>query len=69
MTIYINEKQLTLFEGAVLDDALLMYDNNALINVASQKAEALDAYGNHIALGGALHSGMRLFYRLLYDRV
>lgn len=63
MKVLLNEKELTLFNGATLTHALQMYSKTALNDVKQGKAEVLDAYGNVTALDGALQNGTRLFLR------
>ncbi|MDR1055111.1 MAG: hypothetical protein LBL90_04660 [Prevotellaceae bacterium] len=63
MKLFVNEKEIILFEGATVTDALRMYNATALDDVKAGKAEVLDAYGNIVALDGALYEGNRLFFR------
>lgn len=65
MKLFVNEKELTLFEGATVTDALRMYSSNAINDVNNSIAEVLDKYGNVVGLGGELTEGARLFFRTL----
>ena len=63
MTLFVNEKEIILFDGATVSDALRKYNDSAVNKVKKGNAEVLDAYGNKVELSGALSEGSRLFLR------
>ena len=63
MTLFVNEKEIILFDGATVSDALRKYNDSAVNKVKKGNAYVLDTYGNNIGLSGALTEGSRLFLR------
>ncbi|MDR1169975.1 MAG: hypothetical protein LBK97_03980 [Prevotellaceae bacterium] len=61
MKIFVNNKEITLFRGAKVKDAVLMFDRKVLREISSY--EILDKYGNQTDVDGALQEGSRLFIR------
>lgn len=64
MKLFVNDKEIILFDGSTVTDALRKYDDNAVEMLKQDKAEVLDKYGNVTGLDGALIEGSRLFYRI-----
>ena len=67
MTVFVNDKQLILFEGAKVIDALRMYGGKSLKQIRKGKSEVLDSYGYSVDLGGALSEGSRLTVKAITD--
>lgn len=63
MIVFVNEKELVLFSGAKLADALLMHGDSTLAGVKSGRLYVLDRYGNRMNTSGALTEGGRYFVR------
>jgi hypothetical protein len=63
MKVFVNDKEITLFEGAKVKDAILSFDKKALREISLY--EILDRYGNQTDIDGALQEGSRLFIKKL----
>jgi hypothetical protein len=63
MKIFVNDKEITLFRGAKVKDAVLMFDRNILREISSY--EILDKYGNQTDIDGALQEESQLFIQKL----
>jgi hypothetical protein len=61
MKVFVNEKEITLFRGAKVKDAILSFDRKILREPALY--EILDIYGNQTDVDGALQEGSRLFIK------
>jgi hypothetical protein len=59
MKVLVNDKEITLFEGAKVKDAVLSVDKKILRKISLY--EILDKYGNQIGIDGALQEGNKLF--------
>jgi hypothetical protein len=65
MKIFVNNKEFTLFAGAKVKDAVLIFDRKILREIASY--EVLDKYGYQTDIDGALQEGTQLFIQKLND--
>jgi hypothetical protein len=61
MKVFVNDKELTLFEGAKVKDAVLNFDKRILRELSEY--EILDKYGNQTGIDGALQEGSQLFIK------
>jgi hypothetical protein len=57
MKIYINLKEIDIFSGACIKDAVLSYDKTAWQLLLKGKLAAVDRYGNRIESDGSLSDG------------
>jgi hypothetical protein len=65
MKVFVNHKEFTLFQGAKVKDAVLIFDKRILREIS--RYEILDKYGNQTDVDGALQDGSQLFIRKLED--
>jgi hypothetical protein len=65
MKIFVNNKEFSLFRGAKVKDAVLIFDRKILREISSY--EILDRYGNQTDIDGALQEGSQMFIRKLED--
>lgn len=61
MKVFVNEKEITLFEGAKVKDAVLSFDKRIIRKISQY--EILDRYGNQTGIDGALLEGSELFIK------
>ena len=61
MKVFVNDKELILFQGAKVKDAVLNFDKRILREISQY--EILDKYGNQTEIGGALEEGSQLFIK------
>jgi hypothetical protein len=61
MKVFVNEKEIILFRGAKVKDAVLSFDRKILRETAQY--EISDIYGNQTGVDGALQEGSRLFIK------
>jgi hypothetical protein len=59
LKVFVNDKEITLFQGAKVKDAVLSFDKKILRDIASY--EILDKYGNQTDVDGAIQEGSRLY--------
>ena len=60
MNVIVNGKEIVLFEGAKVKDALASFSPNEEL---ADGLTVLDAFGNEVDCDGALRDGSRLFVR------
>jgi hypothetical protein len=60
MTIFINQKEIRVFAGALVKDAVLAYDKKAYEFLLSGKLVVLDRYGNLLENDGELIEGQQI---------
>ena len=63
MIIKVNGRTIELFAGASVGDAIRRHSREAWRNVRGKRAFVFDAWGNEIALDGALSEGDEIFVR------
>jgi hypothetical protein len=63
MKIRINDRDIDIFEGASLQDALRMYSPSELESVESSYKKIIDQDGNQVALDGELLEGDIFFIK------
>ncbi|MDR1581761.1 MAG: hypothetical protein LBS55_00635 [Prevotellaceae bacterium] len=63
MKVFVNDREITLFEGAKVRDAVLSFDKRILHEISLY--EILDKYGNQTDIDGALQDGNKLFIKKL----
>ncbi|MDR1595041.1 MAG: hypothetical protein LBS43_11250 [Prevotellaceae bacterium] len=63
MKVFVNNKEIILFEGAKVKDAVLSFDKKILREISLY--EILDKYGNQTGIDGALQEGNVLFINKL----
>jgi hypothetical protein len=61
MKVFVNNREIILFRGAKVKDAVLNFDKKILCEISSY--EILDKYGNQIDIDGALQEKSRLFIK------
>jgi hypothetical protein len=61
MKIFVNDKEIVLFQGAKVKDAILSFDKNILKKISLY--EVSDKYGNQTEIDGALQDGSKLFIK------
>jgi hypothetical protein len=61
MKVFVNERELILFQGAKVKDAVLSFDKRILREISQY--EILDRYGNQTEIDGALQEGSQLFIK------
>jgi hypothetical protein len=61
MKVFVNEKEITLFRGARVKDAVLSFDRKIRHKISSYQIS--DVYGNQTGLDGALQEGSKLFIK------
>lgn len=61
MTVYVNDVELSLFEGACVIDAINCYICAMKQALSDQLPEITDRYGHLVAPEGALTEGCRLY--------
>jgi hypothetical protein len=61
MKVFVNDKELILFEGAKVKDAVLSLDKRILREISQY--DILDKYGNQTEIDGALQEGSQLFIK------
>jgi hypothetical protein len=59
MKVFVNDKEITLFEGAKVKDAVLSFDKRIIREISQY--EILDKYGNHTDIDGALQEKSMLY--------
>ncbi|MDR2027540.1 MAG: hypothetical protein LBQ01_08285 [Prevotellaceae bacterium] len=62
MKVFVNEKEIILFRGAKVKDAVLSFDRTVMRRIAMY--EILDIYGNPTDIDGALQENSRLTVKL-----
>jgi hypothetical protein len=60
MKVYINNKEMRIFKGACIQDALLAYSPRLIKMVLSGKLSVFDRFGNLTELDGPLVEGQKL---------
>ena len=60
MKVYINQKEIEIFAGACVKDAVVAFDKTSCKLFLSGKLAAYDSYGNNIEPDGALTAGQSL---------
>jgi hypothetical protein len=61
MKVFVNNKELILFQGAKVKDAVLSFDKRILCEISQY--EILDKYGNQTGIDGALQEESQLFIK------
>ncbi|MFN2362915.1 MAG: hypothetical protein ABR596_01355 [Halarsenatibacteraceae bacterium] len=61
MKIFINDTEVTIFNGAKVKDVLRKYSMEEFKEVKKGKMYVHDKYGNKVMLGGELREGEELF--------
>jgi hypothetical protein len=61
MKVFVNDKELILFRGAKVRDAVLSFDKRILREISHY--EILDKYGNQTEIDGALQEGSQLYIK------
>jgi hypothetical protein len=59
MKVFVNDKEIVLFQGAKVKDAILSFDKSLLKKMSLY--EVSDKYGNQTEIDGALQDGSKLF--------
>ena len=60
MKVYINNKEISIFKGARIQDAVLVYSPRSLRMVTTGTLSVFDRFGNRTGLDGPLIEGQRL---------
>lgn len=61
MKLYVNDDEITIFNGAKVEDALRKYSMDEYKKVKKGKMYVHDKFGNKVMLGGELREGAELF--------
>ena len=61
MKIYVNEVEMTIFDGARVIDAANRFINEFELYEKLRRLSVRDAYGNRLGLDGELHEGSKIF--------
>lgn len=61
MQIYVNEVEMTIFNGARVIDAANRFINEFDLYEKLRRLSVRDAYGNKLSLDGELHEGSKIF--------
>lgn len=61
MQIYVNEVEMTIFDGARVIDAANRFINEFELYEKLRRLSVRDAYGNKLSLDGELHEGDQIF--------
>jgi hypothetical protein len=61
MKVFVNDKEIRIFQGAKVKDAILCFDRTILNQMSLY--EIVDKYGNTTDIDGALQEGSRLLIR------
>lgn len=61
MQIYVNEVEMTIFDGARVIDAANRFINEFELYEKLRRLSVRDAYGNKLSLDGELHEGGKIF--------
>jgi hypothetical protein len=61
MKVFVNDREITLFSGAKVKDAVLSFDKKLLRKISEY--DIVDKYGNQTGIDGALQEGSRLFIK------
>jgi hypothetical protein len=65
MIVYINRKQVTIFNGAAVRDAILSYSRHSYKRVANGNLVVIDSYGNRTETDGLLKDGQSIFLKII----
>lgn len=65
MKVYINSKELQIFEGARLQDAVLLYSKDEYQRLLREEIELLDRRGNGMDIDGQLWDGASLLIKTI----
>lgn len=61
MQVYVNDKEVTIFDGAKVQDVLRKYSMEEYKEVEKGNMYVQDKFGNKVMLGGELRAGAKLF--------
>ncbi|MFW6301769.1 MAG: hypothetical protein ACOC1W_04510 [Bacillota bacterium] len=61
MKVFMNDTEVTIFNGAKVKDVLRKYSMEEFKEVKKGKMHVQDKYGNKVMLGGELREGAELF--------
>lgn len=61
MQVYVNDKEVTIFDGAKVQDVLRKYSMEEYKEVENGNMYVQDKFGNKVMLGGELRAGAKLF--------
>ncbi|MDR1984896.1 MAG: hypothetical protein LBQ28_08740 [Prevotellaceae bacterium] len=64
MKIFINGKEIEIFDGATIESAVRKFDKSVLSEIKNGKSEVCDQYGNHVALSGPLHENSQIIIKI-----
>jgi hypothetical protein len=65
LKVYINSKELQIFEGARLQDAVLLYSKDEYQRLLREEIELLDCRGNGMDIDGQLWDGASLLIKTI----
>jgi hypothetical protein len=68
MKVYINDKEVHIFSGACIRDALLAHSPRSIKLVATGKLSVFDRFGNRTEIDGPLIDGQRLTLKKTYPQ-
>gem|GEM_PF-1218736 len=63
MKVYVNNTEITIFNGAKVEDVLRKYSMDEYKQVKSGNMNVYDKYENRVMLGGELREGAKLYIK------
>jgi hypothetical protein len=63
ITFYVNDQAYTRWYGAIVQHAVIAYNQRLLKEIREGRAWVVDARGDRVGMGGTLQDGVRLYIR------
>ena len=61
MKVYVNDTEVTIFDGAKVEDVIRKYSMDDYKKVKEGKMNVYDKFDNKVMLGGELRAGAKLY--------
>lgn len=61
MKVYVNDTEVTIFDGAKVEDVIRKYSVDKYKEIKESKMNIYDKFDNKVMLGGELRAGAKLY--------